>query len=413
MVSIVHETASLGHKIVPSKVNEQHIMNSRSSSFSQSSQSSQTSQTSRKFRHYQELTVMDRPLAIKAIRDAISRGSAAELAELAQKNGLPPSLRSLAWPLLLKAHPFVLAAKEAPISDSNIISENEIPVTRIRGDIRRFRRNRHVDLQEDAIYEAIHSFLRKWGRKMDYDNAMVWIADYLISGDLPVADASSYSFTGGFRGPGSSINFTNSSGGSSRGSLTGSSSSSGDGVSPTQSSYGSPRMPQVWSFSADEGKREDQVFAGVRPDEFFEVFEDIMLIMSHKEPDFSEFVATMRQFLPELSVHFSHEGILSGSAAGDDWLIWWMRWLGIRVFPSFLVARLWDEYFSFRGGEKRNFHQQHLCTCILLMKEHYTRLLELDQSECRQYFFHMPMSMDTEVLVAEGRAMTVSRTAET
>lgn len=95
-----------------------------------------------------------------------------------------------------------------------------------------------------------------------------------------------------------------------------------------------------------------------------------------------------------------------GSSGGDVWLVWWLKWYGIRAMPPQLLCRLWDQYFAVRRVPP-HVSEVHAFNCLVVVRENVTKLLELDQSEIRQFLSHVPKSIDIEAVVSEARTLRI------
>lgn len=356
---------------------------------------SQISQNSRTFEHYREPTIADHPGAILLIQEALDSGDCVSLANLVRTYGLPPSLRAQAWPVLLRSHPSVLDANKSKPGSIDCLEERILK--RLRGDLRRMERMRGGHLNSGLIEEIVTKFLRNWGDRILYESPMIWIADFLISGEQAWGATPHGS-------PGASV-------------------ASSLASSPTSSSVPTPLLGSTAdAFAVDS---QPFTFNGIPPSLLNEVFENVMLVMADKPAPFSEFISMIRSVLPTLNEHFQREGILTGASSGDVWLVWWLRWMGIRAFPSPLLERLWDEYFSFRPRMEDNsldvtpcpdnlnsflasesVSRCHLLNCITLMKVYMGKLLELDVSECRQFLSHLPEFDDMEAVIKESKSLS-------
>ncbi len=61
----------------------------------------------------------------------------------------------------------------------------------------------------------------------------------------------------------------------------------------------------------------------------------------------SIFLYTFRKQLPELDRYFYEEDVLS-SSGGDEWLLWWIKWIGAKVWSKYDRGRIWDIYLGYR-----------------------------------------------------------------
>lgn len=342
----------------------------------------------RKFNHFIEPTVSDRPEIVDAILEALRTGNDEQLSSLVCLHGLPPNIRPLAWPVLLRNHPYVKEFRKQTLKPETQeefgLKESEIPHNRIRNDILRWCRNRQ---EPDLLYTTIAAFLMKYGRKYKYENQMVWLADFLLNGDrkTPALSPRRSPVSSPIGSPRSAGSFSS-------------------GVTPFDTPIGSPQRSLMSKVSASlQAGPENPVFPGVSTDAFAETFTNVMIIMNYEPCDFYHFISLLRTLMPELEQHFAYERVL-GSAGGDVWLVWWLKWYGIRAMPPQLLCRLWDQYFSVRVVPP-SVGEIHIFNCLMVVREHVPKLLEMDQSEIRHYLSHVPISMDIEAVVTEARAL--------
>lgn len=61
----------------------------------------------------------------------------------------------------------------------------------------------------------------------------------------------------------------------------------------------------------------------------------------------SFFLSAFRRLLPELADHFNEEDVLSG-IGGDEWILYWIKWLGAKVWDKRDCARIWDMHLGWR-----------------------------------------------------------------
>ncbi|KAI3405693.2 OCA5 [Candida oxycetoniae] len=71
----------------------------------------------------------------------------------------------------------------------------------------------------------------------------------------------------------------------------------------------------------------------------------------------SFFIFCLRKLLPELSQYFHEEQILSKFGYSDDeWLIWWLKFCGTKVWSKYDRGRIWDFMMGWRlRNPKRSF----------------------------------------------------------
>lgn len=194
-------------------------------------------------------------------------------------------------------------------------------------------------------------------------------------------------------------------------------------------------------------------------------------IASHILTDsISLFLSGFRRELPELSAHFDEEDVLASIGGGDEWLIWWIKWMGAKSWNSQDRARVWDMYLGWKRISDVECEQnvaeeaasaaetvvratpdsilpsdsssttpapsspssdasesdigmdpfwspmkldrvqepnlppriQHLFICLAMIKAKKNTLLELEQSEIREYLSRLGKSKDIEGIVLEA-----------
>lgn len=210
--------------------------------------------------------------------------------------------------------------------------------------------------KQNAIEEAIKLFLAKWGAEIPYENAMVWLAFALAEWVDPVCRlddkyATSKQTTGG-------TNTTESQASSpDMGPVDGANNShffpQSKGTSPIHSGVATPTL-ESGGFSL-------RSLSFQLPYVFSEVFEHLMLVCFHSPQSalngprgpcdsplsdrISFFLSIIRRLLPDLAKHFDEEDAIVG---GDEWLLWWIKWMGAKVWDKRDRARIWDMYFGWR-----------------------------------------------------------------
>lgn len=193
------------------------------------------------------------------------------------------------------------------------------------------------------IQDSIEFFLKKWGHIIPYEPGMVYAAFALAEWVDPLPSQSSFDPTK--RDNESQID-----------SQSGSISTS----SPTESSSLSLKSLQSIPYS------------------FREVYSNFMLILCHSPSDQAEesnsasshtgrysgssygkqtassitnrisfFLSAFRRLLPELAEHFDEEDVLAGTG-GDEWLLYWIKWLGSKVWDKRDRGRIWDMCLGWR-----------------------------------------------------------------
>lgn len=69
----------------------------------------------------------------------------------------------------------------------------------------------------------------------------------------------------------------------------------------------------------------------------------------------SFFIYVLRKLLPELSQYFQEEQILNKFGSHDDeWLIWWLKYCGSKVWSRLDRGRIWDLMIGWRLQNKKN-----------------------------------------------------------
>lgn len=425
-----------------------------------------------RFKHYHKPTVSDSPRLVELCHRYIEEENVEALAQIARVRGLPPSYRQYAWPLLLAHHPYVVNPVVVAEFPTQPMTEDKIPYRRIRGDISRYRKrlkasakhaasgNFHFSHQHSSastpmsvsptnsssghsltegcssgasgnsnnsnnengvdqafsqflqdtvddqryrtIEDAIVKFLDKWGHMTPYESGMAWVAFALAEWVSPVFELDS-----------------------------------GSSSTPPPSQSSTPDLAPMSAPIANFGT----------------VFEQFMLVLFHSPAPnadgpygpcdspitdrISQFLSMFRRLLPEISSHFDEEDVLS-SIGGDEWLLWWIKWMGAKAWNSHDRARVWDMYLGWRpenlpidsgynlvedenglGGpglgpdpfwnlvelESQSIvdpHTQHLFVALAMLKSRRTTLMELDQGEIREFLCRVSRSKDTESLVVEA-----------
>lgn len=437
-----------------------------------------------RFKNYHKPTVTDSPHLVSLCHKYIDELNVDGLAKIARRRGLPPHLRQYAWPLLLSSHPYALEPSIISEFPSGPISDEQIPYKRIRGDIMRYRKrfgtcsststsaattngtpsrsstfiNNGASLARNStgvtslnysnsstttpteqasslsssvtssnledgkvvqylndsledqsfelIEEAIIKFLEKWGSVVPYETALSYAAFALVEWLNPVYEMENAA----------------------------SSSSYGSG-----SSQGStPEMRPVTMWDSENG------FS------FYSTFERLILVILNSPASttdgpsgpsdsptaerISRFLSVFRKLLPEVWEHFCEEDVVS-LIGGDEWLLWWIKWHGVKVWNKHDRARIWDMLFGWRPDNGGNFvssnpnatsgmdddvdlgpdpfwdpmqldsakildpHSQQTFISLVLLKSMSSTLLELDQNEIRQFLSRMPRSKDVESIV--------------
>lgn len=295
------------------------------------------------------------------------------LALLTRQKGCPPFLRFKVWPMLLKHHPFVVNpfiqpdisdGDKSPSSDSADDS-GDIRL-RIRKDLRKYAHGvafssteeplSQTELQIFDILElAVCKFVLKWGRIIKYDLALTWIALGLAEW-LPPIPLTEWVLLG--RNVSSSAH-----------TCIGL-------VFDEYSSY----LEDAHLTEYMEMLIKDESLQTLK---FLEVYERLALVILHSpelankrkssqnssvkvdksalpvtggtiEERVSFFIHVFQKLLPELSQYFSEEQILNKFGMHEDeWLIWWLKYWGVKVWSRVDRGRVWDLLVGWRFQNKK------------------------------------------------------------
>lgn len=262
-----------------------------------------------------------------------------------------------------------------------------------------------------VIQEAVENFLTKWGHIIPYDPGMVYVGFALSEWIELVPTNSSCSFSSPFS-PASAEHVGSSAYPSAMASLAHSfahlsyQSSISTRTSTVSESFESrPSSPalQAVSASAQRPHSPNQSSEHIEPGQqfslktleapsytFSQVFYNFMMIVCHSPEDIegeeaqergshggshggsstskpssiksggqsnsgkstttdriSFFLSAFRRLLPELADHFDEEDVLSG-IGGDEWVLYWIKWLGAKVWDKRDRARIWDMHLGWR-----------------------------------------------------------------
>lgn len=297
------------------------------------------------------------------------------LALIARQKGLPPLLRFKVWPILLRHHPFVAnpfiqpdndildKEKTEDLSDSD--DSDSALRRKIRKDLRRYmHRIAYSSLEEplsetelhlfDILELSVHKFVAKWGRIIKYDQALTWIALGLAEWFPPIPrtlwvllgrDVSSNSHT-----------------------CIGS-------IFEDYEAY-IESVPELGNYL-------QRLVCDDASMSFHEVFERLALVLLHSpevankrggssksvkidkstlpinggtiEERVSFFIYVLQKLLPELSQYFQEEQILNKFGLHDDeWLIWWLKYCGSKVWSRVDRGRVWDLLIGWRLQSKKS-----------------------------------------------------------
>jgi hypothetical protein len=282
------------------------------------------------------------------------------LALISRQKGIPPFLRFKVWPVLLKYHahvrnPFIQPDND--ISSNNeddeetlenkAMNEEEISA-KIKKDLKKYIQrltySSQIELNENEqeifhiLESAILKFTIKWSKIIKYDQSLTWMALNLAEWFPPIPNTP-WVLCG--RDNTSSTNNL----------IT--------DITQDYSQYidESNTNPEIQDFLAEENMK------------FSSVYERLVLVLLHSplkksevqnkallpinggtiEERVSFFIYGLRKLLPELGQFFSEEQILTRFGSHDDeWLIWWLKFGGSKVWSKFDRGRIWDLIFGWR-----------------------------------------------------------------
>lgn len=304
------------------------------------------------------------------------------LALIARQKGIPPFLRFKVWPVLLKHHPYVLNPFIQPDSqpdaglEENLTETSELDADselqrRIRKDLRRYMHRVASPSDEplsetelrlfDTLEKSVHKFFAKWGRIIKYDSSLAWIALGLAEWFPPIPHTS-WVLLG-------------------RDVLSSNNTHMGSVFDDYQEYISS--LPGLDSYL--ESLVQDETISNMS---FHEVYERLVLILLHSpelankrdmnsklvkidkltlpinggtiEERVSFFIYVFQILLPELSEYFLEEQILNKFGSHDDeWLIWWLKFCGAKVWSRVDRGRVWDLLVGWRLQSKKSENNKH------------------------------------------------------
>lgn len=310
------------------------------------------------------------------------------LALIARQKGLPPFLRFKIWPILLKYHPYVVKPSIQPDNiEKNSLNEEKV-LKNIKKDLNKYltrlkygeNNNEIIDDEENLIekqvFEILESsilkFILKWGKIIKYDSALTWMALGLAEWFPPIPN-SSYVLVGRDL------------------------SDNKNAVKNLFIDYSNyiDNVPQL--NERLDALLDDEVISNMS---FHDVYERLVLVLLHCpsnklksshdgsktvlnnerllnlpsnggtiEERVTFFIYVFRKLLPELSNYFNEEQILNKFGSNDDeWLIWWLKYCGSKVWSRLDRGKIWDILlgFKFKTPGKDYNDQLHLDNHILL-----------------------------------------------
>lgn len=300
------------------------------------------------------------------------------LALIARQRGIPPFLRFKVWPILLKHHPFVLSpfiqpdndvSDEENTTDSSESDDTDSALSRkIRKDLRKYLHRITSPFDEpllenesvlfDTLEKSIHKFVSKWGKIIHYDSSLAWIALGLAEWFPPIPHTSWV--------------------------LLGRDVTSADNthIGSVFDSY----QEYIQSVPGLDHYLDDLVHDDtISSMSFHEVYERLVLILLHSpelankrkestvkidkltlplsggtiEERVSFFIYVLQILLPELSRYFEEEQILNKFGSRDDeWLIWWLKFCGAKVWSRVDRGRVWDLLVGWRYQSRKHEHNR-------------------------------------------------------
>lgn len=296
------------------------------------------------------------------------------LALLARQKGVPPFLRFKVWPILLKHHPFVVnpfiqpdsIEKERASPESESDDQDLQLLRRIRKDLRRYMHGIAYSSAEepfsqtelrvfDILERAVFKFVTKWGKIIKYDQALTWIALGLAEWFPPIPNTLWVLL-------GREV-----------------SSSSHTCIGSVFDDY----EAYIDSVADLRDFLNEMVEDGhISSMKFHEVFERLALVLLHSpemankrentgkvkinkstlptnggtiEERVSFFIYVFQRLLPELSLYFQEELILNKFGLHDDeWLIWWLKYCGSKVWSRVDRGRVWDLLIGWRLQKRKS-----------------------------------------------------------
>ena len=290
------------------------------------------------------------------------------LALVARQKGLPPFLRFKIWPILLKHHPFVVNPFIEPDNEVNnendTNTEEDLNLDRKRDLLKYIHRLNYTNLidlnnaspEEQEVFKILESsilkFVKKWGKIMKYDHALTWIALGLAEWFPPIPNTSWVLVGRDF--PSSKTSCIKN-------------------LFHDYSNYIN-NVPNLNEYLEDLVNDKEIINMSFR-----DVYERLVLVLLHApeekiknkskdllgpkkinrkilpinggtiEERVSFFIYCFRKLLPELSQYFQEEQILNKFGSHDDeWLIWWLKWCGSKVWSRLDRGRIWDLIFGWR-----------------------------------------------------------------
>ncbi|EGV65143.1 hypothetical protein CANTEDRAFT_113600 [Yamadazyma tenuis ATCC 10573] len=294
------------------------------------------------------------------------------LALIARQRGLPPFLRFKIWPVLLKYHPYVVKPSIQPDNEKkdSQITEEELRQM-IKKDLNKYLirlqysrggsiNNQPKSRVEKQIFETLENsvvkFFLKWGKILKYDGALTWIALGLAEWFPPIAKTHWVLV-------GRDLSSTNN-----------------NSVKDMFTDYSNymENIPELKSYL--DKLVDDETISTMS---FHDVYERLVLVLLHCpsnklqspghrskwssnmlnnetllnlpangcsiEERVTFFIYIFKKLLPELAHYFSEEQILNKFGSNDDeWLIWWLKYCGSKVWSRLDRGKIWDLLLGFK-----------------------------------------------------------------
>lgn len=310
------------------------------------------------------------------------------LALVARQCGIPPVLRHKVWPLLLKYHPYVMS----PYISANVENDEDatVPEGKVRRELLKYFRVRNkndaadhsggnspnaenkTSPVEDEIIRimeaAVEKFFHKWGGITKFDTGFVWVALGLAEWFPPIPN-SNYVLVG-------------------RDCINKMDPLNKHLIQLSEHAEDSTVVDEEFSLDQHSTTTSDE---STQLMTFAEVYERLVLILLHSREDkesmerrdsmdniatktitdlissnslnrqellfksgktetrISFFLVAFAKVLPELYKSLSEDDMLNNNSnKNNQWLTWWFKYCGAKVFNKLDRGRLWDSLLGFR-----------------------------------------------------------------
>lgn len=313
------------------------------------------------------------------------------LALIARQKGLPPFLRFKIWPILLKYHPYVVKPSIQPDNDKKSPEVNEEELNgKIKKDLNRYLirlKYSKIDLIKDddpteeskiesrvfeILQNSILKFILKWGKIIKYDSALTWIALGLAEWFPPIPKTSWVLVGRDLSSQNNNsikdlfIDYSNY-----IDNIPGLGDSLQDLIEDESISNMSfhdvyerlvlvllhcpsnklnfKKSTRRGSGSDDDGSSNGHGSSHSNGTMTSEDFINLPMNGGSIEERVTYFIYVFRKLLPELSKYFSEEQILNKFGSNDDeWLIWWLKYCGSKVWSRLDRGKIWDLLLGFK-----------------------------------------------------------------